>query len=289
MEGVLNVDKPEGMTSHDVVQRVRRVSGVRRIGHTGTLDPLATGVLVLCIGRATRLSEYLLEQAKTYETSVRLGQTTTTYDAEGEVVAERPIAVDEATIAAALEAFRGEIAQRPPAYSAVKQDGVPLYKLARQGVAVERPLRHVTVYALELLAWREPLLDLRVHCSSGTYIRALAHDLGEALGCGGYVTALRRTAVGAFRADESVPLETLQADTWQTHLLPGDAAVAHLPRLAVTAEEATDLLNGRRLPRQSEQPEATLARAYAPDGTFLGVVAAEDEAWQPRKMFLPES
>ncbi|MEZ4517256.1 MAG: tRNA pseudouridine(55) synthase TruB [Chloroflexota bacterium] len=167
--GVLVVDKPLGLTSHDVVQRVRRATGIRRVGHAGTLDPLATGVLVVCVGWATRLIEYLVDSRKTYETTVRLGRTTTTYDAEGEIVAERPAAVTPDQLHAALIPFRGPIRQKAPAYSAIKKDGQPLYKAARRGEAVEAPVRQVTIDTLELLDFRPPDVDLRVVCSAGTY------------------------------------------------------------------------------------------------------------------------
>jgi tRNA pseudouridine55 synthase len=174
--GLLILDKPTGLTSHDAVQRVRRISGVRRAGHAGTLDPLASGVLLVCVGPATRLVEYLVGHDKTYETTVRLGQTTTTYDAEGDITRERPVRVDESQIAAALDAFRGAIRQQVPAFSAVKRDGQPLYKAARRGDEMELPLREVVVHSLELLVFEPPLLSLRVACSSGTYIRSLVHD-----------------------------------------------------------------------------------------------------------------
>jgi tRNA pseudouridine55 synthase len=285
-EGLLNVDKPPNMTSHDVVQRMRRVAGVRRVGHAGTLDPLATGVLVLLLGRAARLVEYLVGQPKTYLTEVRLGQSTTTYDAEGAIVAERPLQVDATAIAQALEAFRGEIQQRAPIYSAIKKDGQPLYKLARRGEAVEPPLRTVTIYALDLLDWSPPCARLRVVCSAGTYIRSLAHDLGEALGCGGHVAALRRTAVGAFGVETAVALDALTPENWRDYLLPPETAVQRLPRLDLDDFAVQELSHGRRLPWRPGQPVQPLARAHAPEGTFLGIVALEDQSWQPRKLFL---
>lgn len=285
-EGILNIDKPAGMTSHDVVNRVRRVAGLRRVGHAGTLDPLATGVLLVALGRATRLLEYLVGQPKTYVAMVRLGQTTDTYDAEGDIVSERPVTVTSASIAAALEDFRGDIVQRAPVYSAIKQDGQPLYRLARRGEAVAAPLRPVTIYELDLLDFTAPWLQLRVHCSTGTYIRSLAHDLGEALDCGGHIVALRRTAVGDFDAAQAVALDALQPDTLATHLLAPDTAVAPLPRLDLTADEVLELAHGRRPARRPEQPDAHLLRAYDPDGRFVGVVSAEGGTWRPRKLFV---
>lgn len=285
VEGVLNVDKPRGMTSHDVVNHVRRASGVRRVGHAGTLDPLATGVLLLCLGRATRLIEYLAGQPKTYEAAIRLGQVTNTYDAEGEVVAERPVEVTASDITAALAQFRGPIRQRPPLYSAIKKGGQPLYKLARQGVEVEAPLRTVTIYELELLSWVTPTLTVRVVCSSGTYIRSLAHDLGKVLGCGGHVSALRRTAVGAFGVGTAVPLAELSGDNLRSFLLPADAAVRHLPRLELTSTDARRLQQGQRVAQQPDHPPAELVRVYDTAGRFIGVAVANGPYWQARKMF----
>ncbi|GIK58303.1 MAG: tRNA pseudouridine(55) synthase TruB [Chloroflexi bacterium] len=287
-EGILNMDKPTGITSHDVVNRVRRVAGLRRVGHAGTLDPLATGVLLLCLGRATRLVEYMMGQPKTYEVVIRLGQNTDTYDAEGEVVAERPCHITPYDLTTALAQFRGPIQQTPPLYSAIKKDGQPLYKLARQGKEVEIEARAVTIYQLEQLAFNLPLLTLRVVCSSGTYIRSLAHDLGEALGCGGHVAALRRTAVGHFTLDTAVPLGTLTPENLATHTLPLDTTVSHLPAVNFSEIEATRLWQGQFVRHQPHQSLANLARAYTSDGQFMGIVilSATNE-WQPHKMFHP--
>ena len=284
--GVLCVDKPLGITSHDVVNRVRRVAGVRRVGHAGTLDPLATGVLLLCLGRTTRLVEYLVGHDKVYETTVRLGQTTATYDAEGEIMDERPFThITLSQIKEALGPFRGQIQQQPPLYSAVKQGGQPLYKLARQGKTdVERPFRSVTIHELTLLNWEPPYLSLRVGCSSGTYIRSLGHDLGQALGCGGHLTALRRLAVGDFGVETAVPLDSLTPENITDYLLPPDTAVRHLPRIDLPETAAADILQGKPVPMLNE-PMANLVRAYGPEDQFLGVVAAKNNQWLARKMF----
>lgn len=285
-EGVLNIDKPEGMTSHDVVNYIRRLTGIRRVGHAGTLDPLATGVLLLCIGRTTRLVEYLIGQDKVYEVTVRLGQATNTYDAEGEVVAERPFThLTNAQIEQSLEQFRGPIQQKPPIYSAIKKDGQPLYKLARAGVDVDIPARAVTIHALNILDISLPDVRLRVACSSGTYIRSLAHDWGDVLGSGGHVVALRRTAIAHFTVSAAVPLTQLTAENWQMKLLAGDTAVSHLPRLDLTAAQTEQLQNGQRPPRPVGQPPAPLLRAYDPSGQFVGIVAAHEQYLQARKMF----
>ena len=283
LSGLLVIDKPVGPTSHDVVGRVRRAAGTRRVGHAGTLDPLAGGVLLVCIGRATRLVEYLVGLDKVYETTVRLGQSTNTYDAEGDVTVERPIEVDTAAIIAALEAFRGPIRQRVPPFSAVKRDGQPLYKSARRGEAVELPEREVTIHALDLLAYEPPLLTLRMAVSSGTYVRSLAHDLGEALGCGGHVVALRRPSVGRFADSMAIALDDLTPESLRGRLLPPEAAVAHLPRVEFDEAAAAELGFGRRVPAPVDSPAGDAA-AFGPDGRFLGIAAVEAGEWRPRKM-----
>lgn len=286
--GLLNIDKPGGQTSHDVVNRVRRVAGQRRVGHAGTLDPLATGVLLVCMGRATRLIEYLVGQPKRYTAVIRLGQSTDTYDADGTVLAERPLAFNQAQLVQALSQFQGEIEQLPPLYSAVKVKGQPLYKLARQGIEVERRPRTVTIHELNIIQYNPPHLEIDLFCSSGTYVRALAHDLGESLNCGGHITALRRTAVGAFTVDTAVPLNQLTAENLASHLQPPDTAVSHLPRLTVTPEEAAALWQGKMVEHQNEPPEpGALFRVYEADGSFVGVVQAGQQGWQPHKMFPP--
>ena len=286
LEGVLVVDKPGGMTSHDVVNRIRRVAGTRRVGHAGTLDPLATGVLLVCVGRATRLVEYLVGQSKTYVTTVRLGQVTNTYDAGGEVVQERPVShITSTQIIQALAQFRGTIQQKPPIYSAIKKDGQPLYKLARQGKDVVVPLREVMIYDLSLLAVDLPEIELEMTVSSGMYVRSLAHDLGEVLGCGGHVATLRRTAVGDFLVKNAVALDTLTVDNVGDFLQSMTTAVAHLPRLDLNVSETAELTNGRVITRQSHQPQAELVQAYAVDGRFVGIVKASGANWRAHKIF----
>jgi tRNA pseudouridine55 synthase len=285
LSGILNVDKPPDVTSHDVVNRVRRLSGIRRVGHAGTLDPLATGVLLVCLGRATRLVEYLVGRPKQYLATIRLGQETNTYDADGEVVAERPVNVTRSQVAAALAHFYGAIDQVPPMFSAVKQAGQPLYKLARQGIDIPRAARQVTVYEIELLAWQPPDVEIHVTCSAGTYIRSIAHDLGRMLGCGGHIAALRRTAVGGFALNTAVPLDELDSEGLLLALQPADAAVSHLPRLDLTAAEAAAAQQGQRVPRRSSESDEGLVRAYKPDGRFLGLLRPEGTSWQPHKIF----
>ena len=292
-DGILNLNKPRGPTSHDVVDRVRALTGIRRVGHAGTLDPLATGVLLVCIGRATRVAEYLMAGQKVYRARVRLGVTTDTYDAEGRVVAESPIEVSRAQIEAALARFRGTIAQVPPMYSAIKRKGTPLHRLARRGVEVERQPRQVEVFRLELTAWEPPECTLEMICSPGTYVRALAHDLGQVLGCGAHLTGLTRLASGEFRLEDAVTLEEFaQAaaeDRWPNLLHPLDAALTRFPALHLDADGARRLCSGQAIsaPPPGGGEGGVLSRAYGPDGTFLALVAYDPAAgvWRPRKVF----
>jgi tRNA pseudouridine55 synthase len=210
-EGVLLVDKPSGMTSHDVVDRVRRVLRMKRIGHAGTLDPMATGLLIILVGKATKLSQHLMSLDKVYEGTITLGKTTNTHDAEGEIVATRPVPqLSEQALREAMATFVGDQYQTPPMFSAKKLDGVPLYKLARKGKEVEREPRFIRVSAFELLRFGLPDFDIRLRCSKGTYVRTIAHELGEKIGCGAHLSRLRRTASDKFSVDQAVPLAELE-------------------------------------------------------------------------------
>lgn len=296
-EGILNLNKLPGPTSHDVVDSVRKLTGIRRVGHAGTLDPLAAGVLLVCVGRATRVAEYLMAGQKTYRARVRLGISTDTYDAEGEITAEAPVEVDSARFEAALARFRGRISQVPPVYSAIKHGGTPLHRLARRGVAVEQlPLRarEIEISRLELAAWDPPDCTFEVVCSPGTYVRALAHDLGQVLGCGAHLSGLTRLASGRFRLEEAVTLEAFaQAAAegrWAELLHPIDAALSRFTALHVDADAARRLCGGQPiLPPAGQGTGESLARAYGPDRTFLALVAYDAEAgmWRPRKVFCP--
>jgi len=293
-DGILNLNKPRGPTSHDIVARIRALTNIRRVGHAGTLDPLATGVLLVCIGRATRVAEYLMTGQKVYRARARLGITTDTYDAEGQVVAEAPVEATRAQVEAALAQFRGKIAQVPPMYSAIKHKGTPLHRLARQGVKSEQlslKPRHVEISCLELVAWEPPECTLEMTCSPGTYVRALAHDLGQALGCGAHVTALARLSSGDFRLEDAITLDELaQAaaeDRWPALLHPIDTALAHFPALHLDADAARRLCSGQTITPPPLEGGGELARAYGPDGTFLALVAYDPATglWRPRKVF----
>jgi tRNA pseudouridine55 synthase len=316
------VDKPLEWTSHQVVAAVRKWSGQRRIGHAGTLDPLATGVLLLCLGKATRVSPYLMASTKVYRATVRLGLSTTTHDAEGEVTARQEVTASREQFEAALPAFLGQIQQVPPAYSAVKRQGKRLYEYARKGVEVEAPPRTVEIYDLSTVDWAPPDVILDVTCGPGTYVRALARDLGRALGCGASLAALRRLQSGQFSAKQAVPLSELEnafaqadahadpraavRDRIRAHLHPLDRAFAHLPALHLDAEAARRLTMGQDIKARAEETHqpglvpvdghsrtyrdaqtSPHARAYGPGRQFLALVAwhAESHRWRPRKVF----
>lgn len=218
--GILNINKPQGMTSHDVVNIVRRVTGIRKVGHAGTLDPLATGVLLACIGRATRLSEYLTASEKSYSATVRLGIETDTYDADGQTLISKPVSVNKDDVENTLRSFQGAIAQVPPMYSAIKQGGQPLYKLARRGETAERKARSINISHIAMTDWSPPDFRFEVTCSPGTYVRSLAHDLGQNLACGAHLTQLTRTRSGQFTLKDTVPLDDLTPENWESFLHP---------------------------------------------------------------------
>jgi tRNA pseudouridine55 synthase len=279
-EGLVVVDKPGGWTSHDVVGKLRRLARTRKVGHAGTLDPMATGVLICGIGRATRLLGHLALTDKTYTATIRLGVVTTTDDAEGEVVAEQPVSVSDAALAAAMAELTGAISQVPSSVSAIKVDGQRAYARVRAGESVELAARPVTVSRFELVERldrdaRVTDLDVVVDCSTGTYIRALARDLGAALGCGGHLTALRRTRVGGFDLSVAAPLEGLVEAGTVEHALVAlpDAVARTFPARTVTDDEARELSFGRRIPPSARTGPVG---AFAPDGTVVALL--EDRA-----------
>ncbi|NDJ34827.1 MAG: tRNA pseudouridine(55) synthase TruB [Chloroflexi bacterium] len=285
--GILNVHKPVGPTSHDMVAGVRRGTRERRVGHAGTLDPLAEGVLILAVGEATRLLEYLTTARKRYTAHITLGKTTPTYDAEGTITAEAPVAVTRAELDAALEGFRGAIEQVPPVYSAVKVAGKSAHARVRAGEDVELEPRSVTIYDLHVDSYDPPQLVLSLTVSAGTYIRSLAHDLGQALGCGGMLAGLVRTAVGGFTLADAVEWAALQAafedDTWERYLLSAARALPDLPLLHLDAASLEEVSHGRPLVRQ-QAASAELALAAAPDGSVVAVLEAKGQRWQPKKV-----
>lgn len=292
--GLILLDKPSGPTSHDMVYAVRRGAGQKRVGHAGTLDPLATGLLVMCLGPATRLSEYLAGKDKRYTARLRLGQATNTYDSQGEVTATSDVIPERAAVEAALAGFRGAQQQVPPAFSAIKRGGQKAYDLARRGETVVLDARRVVFHSIELVDWRAPELVLDVHCSAGTYIRSLAHDLGQGLGCGAHLSGLRRTASGSLSVDLAVPLDRLQAaftrGDWRQYLRPADSALSDWPLVTLTADEAARVQRGQIVPFESATAGLApdqLGRAYNPAGEFIAVLRADLSAgvWRPDKVF----
>jgi tRNA pseudouridine55 synthase len=281
--GILPVDKPQGITSHDVVDRVRRLMGIRRVGHTGTLDPMATGLMLVCIGRATRLSEFLTGQSKTYQARVRFGEETDTYDAEGQVVASGGDPPEDLEmIRGALEAFSGEIEQLPPMFSAVRVGGRRLHEMARAGVEVVRKPRRVCIHRIEPTAYDAPDLDVVVSCSKGTYIRTLAHDLGSHLGCGAHLVALRRTAVGGIDISQSSSLEDLATLIDESRLgealLEPAEAFPEMPAVRLDKEQTRAFLHGNPTAAEGQFDHGTTLRVETEGGYFLGI-----GRWQPHK------
>jgi tRNA pseudouridine55 synthase len=292
MDGVVNINKPSGMTSHDVVLRVRRILGEKRIGHAGTLDPLATGVLVLLVGRATRIAQYIEAGEKEYRAVMRLGTTTDTLDAEGRVLETRtyaPPAREE--ILRVMRGFTGEILQCPPAYSAVKVAGVASYRLARQGRAKPNKPRPVTVREITLTAYEDPLVSLSVRCSKGVYIRSLCADIGDALGPGAHLVSLERTRSGRFTIEQAVTLEALQdvagAGNAESAIMPVDQALADFPSLSITEDEAGRIAHGGRIPRISQDAavRAGPVRLHDPSGRLAALARFENDVVRPELVF----
>jgi tRNA pseudouridine55 synthase len=285
--GFLNINKPLGVTSHDVVAKIRRGLNIKKVGHAGTLDPLATGVLVLCLGPATRLSEYVMDSTKRYRAHVHLGVTTDTYDAEGEILLQRDSThITQADVEQVLVAFTGEIDQIPPMYSAIKQGGRKLYELARAGETVEREARHVRIDALVVSEWSPPYFTLDVTCSAGTYIRSLAYDVGETLSVGAHLAGLMRVASGAFKLENAIALDDLLiAGDWQSRLIPPRIALADWPAVNLDADSLDHITHGRAVPGTQAQG-GILALAYAPNGEFIAILKGDAGAWKPRKVFI---
>ena len=296
INGVVLVDKHQGESSNHILQQVKRLFNAQKAGHTGALDPLATGMLPICLGEATKFSQFLLDADKTYRVRAQLGVRTDTSDADGEVVQVRPIAVTEAQLLTALEPFRGAINQVPSMFSALKYQGKPLYEYARKGIEIERPARPIHIYRLDLLAFSGDFIELEVHCSKGTYIRSLIDDLGEVLGCGAHVTMLHRTQVADYPSEQMLSVAALREIRGETPaeeadftgldalLLPLDSPVASLPKVMADGTQGPAFLHGQ--PVSAGAYEAgTLVRIVNPQGTFLGVAEYRDDkrAW-PRRV-----
>lgn len=302
VDGILNVNKPRGRTSFSIVAVVRRLSGERRVGHAGTLDPEATGVLPVCLGKATRVIEFLMDTTKTYRAEVELGVDTDTYDATGTVVHRGDASrISREQVEIALSSFRGRILQTPPMYSAIKQQGRPLYEMARAGKTVKRRKRPVEVHNLEMLSWQPPVVTLEVVCGKGTYIRSLAHDLGRALGCGAMLRTLVRLRSGLFDIENAVSLpeleEAFRDGHWQEYLYSIDSVLSHWKAVTVSDEMAWAIRNGQSVEvigdvsagkeLVSALSSESFCRAYSSNGSLLALLRFEPELgrWQPHKVF----
>ena len=289
VNGILLLDKPLNLTSNAALQICKRLFNAAKAGHTGSLDPLATGMLPICFGDATKYSQYLLDADKIYCVDVKLGVRTTTGDAEGEVIAEKPVPVlTTENIEQTLQSFRGEILQCPPMYSALKHQGQPLYALARRGITIERASRPVTVYECRLEQYHAPVLSLYLRVSKGTYVRTIAEDIGELLGCGAHVSRLERLSVAGFAPDQRVPLsllETADEATRDTHLLPVDTAVQSLPLLTCLAIEVTNLRYGRPIVVKDRLSSTSgEIRLYTPDAQFMGIGRVKGDIVEPLRL-----
>jgi tRNA pseudouridine55 synthase len=307
MDGILNINKPLGPTSFNIVATVKRLSGERRVGHAGTLDPSATGVLPVCLGQGTRIIEFLMETTKAYRAEIELGISTDTYDASGRIIQKTdPSGISQGEVETALSSFLGLIHQVPPAYSAVKIRGRPLYKLARAGINVERNSRLVTIHNIKFIDWKPPIITIEVVCGKGTYIRSLAHDLGQVLGCGAHLKSLVRLRYGFFDIRDSISLPQLENafrhNYWQHYIYPIDSVLLHFKAVVVSEDVRQDIKNGRSIVLEDgisdnksdhlntqivENSSGNRCRVYAIDGRFLGVIRfnSEKRQWQPEKVF----
>ncbi|MDO9952152.1 tRNA pseudouridine(55) synthase TruB [Glaesserella parasuis] len=292
VHGVFLLDKSQGVSSNDIMQKVKRLFNANKAGHTGALDSLATGMLPICLGEATKFSQFLLEADKRYRVIAKLGERTDTSDADGQVVQRREVKVDTSDVLAALEAFRGDILQVPTMFSALKHNGKPLYEYARAGITVEREARPITIFELLFVEYQAPYLTLEVHCSKGTYIRTLVDDLGEALGCGAHVTMLRRLAVADYPVEKMMSLEALQnlAENQplvelDQLLLPMDSAVARLPSLDLTDEQTKAVGFGQRVKFDNPQGIYGQVRLFSAEKLFLGIAEiTADNVIRPSRM-----
>lgn len=291
MNGVINVYKPEGMTSFDVVRQVRKVCGTSKVGHTGTLDPLASGVLPICIGKGTKLVDYIMEGKKTYRAELKLGEVTDTYDREGKVIRENSCDhISEEEIKRVINSFEKEYSQIPPMYSAIKIDGKKLYDLARQGIEVERKGRNVVIYKVEILNINIPFVEFRVLCSKGTYIRSLCYDIGEALGCGSYMTKLEREATGTFNIENSININDLNREKLDDSLISLEDSLGDYPYIKVNEKFEKLLINGVSIMDKSFYKEHIednkFYRVYGNEGTLIGLGKKLENGFKIIKLLL---
>lgn len=292
VHGVFLLDKPQGVSSNDIMQKVKRLFQANKAGHTGALDPLATGMLPICLGEATKFSQFLLDSDKRYLVTAKLGERTDTSDADGQVVQTRDVNISESDILANLEAFRGDILQVPTMFSALKHNGKPLYEYARAGITVEREARPITIFELKFIHYDAPFLTLEVHCSKGTYIRTLVDDLGEALGCGAHVTMLRRLAVADYPFEKMMTIDDLQKiaenaplAALDSLLLPMDTAVGRLPKLNLDKVQTKSVNFGQRVKFDNPTELYGLVRLFSHTEEFIGVAEIrEDNVIRPNRM-----
>lgn len=292
IHGVFLLDKPQGMSSNDVLQKVKRIFQANKAGHTGALDPLATGMLPICLGEATKFSQFLLDSDKRYLVTAKLGERTDTSDAEGEIVETREVNVTKLDILATLGQFRGDILQVPTMFSALKHNGKPLYEYARAGITIEREARPITIFELNFIEYNAPFLTLEVYCSKGTYIRTLIDDLGEVLGCGAHVTMLRRTSVANYPIDKMISYADLQKlgenqplAELDCHLLPMDTAVSNLTKINLTEQQTKAVGFGQRVRFDNPNQIYGLVRLYSDNAQFLGVAEVTcDNVIRPNRM-----
>jgi tRNA pseudouridine55 synthase len=288
--GIIVVDKPVGPTSHQVVSVVRKGTGIRKVGHAGTLDPRASGVLVLCLGPATRLSEYLSTTVKRYHAVIRFGASTQTYDSEGDVVLETGTTPSRKSIEEALTQFEGKISQVPPPYSAIKVKGKRAYELAREGKPPDLEPREVTIHDLKFVSYKSPDLAVEIECSAGTYIRSLAHDLGEKLSTGAHLAALKRLKAGPFTIDDAVPLPKLEVgfmvDKWERYVLPAADALPDFPIVEIGSDDLNSIRHGHRIP--ASVGSSGMARGISAEGDLVAILEAVEDGtlWHPRKVFV---
>jgi tRNA pseudouridine55 synthase len=296
IDGILNLNKPAGKTSFDVVAAVRKLSGIKKAGHGGTLDPDAMGVLLICLGQATRLVEYLINAKKSYKAEIALGIATDTYDATGTITKRGDTSgLNREKIEEAAASFKGITEQIPPMYSAVKHQGIPLYKYARAGVELQRTARNVEFFRIEVIEWHKPVVALEIECGKGAYIRSLAQDIGAILGCGAHLKDLIRLGCGPFNIDSSVTISEVEdafdQDRCEDVVYPMDMAVNHLPYISVDKQREEEVLNGRSVILEKEEARpGELLRAYSIDGRFIAILRYDDEqcCWRPKKVFVKQ-
>ena len=295
INGIINIDKPSGITSMDVVRKIRSASGVKKVGHGGTLDPLATGVIPVAIGKATRLLEYFLMSNKSYIARIHFGKTTDTFDSEGEIISTKvdpPLDIN--VIEKTMNSFRGEIEQTPPPFSAIKKNGRRLYELARRGIDTYIEPRNVTVNEIKIINYEPPILDLFIRCGKGFYVRSLANDLGKILGCGGYLNDLKRTSLGNFEISKSILLakamSAIENGDTSKIVQPLETCVGNFERVNLSLEETTNIKNGQKIPYtlDSSIEKGSLASAFSPKGDLAAIIMFEDKSreWKPVKVFI---